>query len=48
MELKKTRECIRCRKFWDCKGKPSDKPCLHFEERERNDNEQVREQKGKS
>lgn len=29
----KTRECIRCEAFFDCKGKEKDKPCLHFKER---------------
>ena len=32
-DLVKTRECIRCRKFFECKGKPKDKPCVNFEER---------------
>ncbi len=31
--MKKTRECIKCEKFFECKGKDSDKPCLHFKER---------------
>lgn len=29
----KTRECIRCETFFDCEGKESKKPCLHFKAR---------------
>lgn len=48
MKLIKTRECIHCKKFFDCAGKETDKPCLHFDERERTDNEQVQESKDRS
>lgn len=30
-----TIECIRCETFFDCKGKGSKKPCLHFKDRNR-------------
>jgi hypothetical protein len=30
----KDKECIKCEKFFDCKGKPKGvKQCLNFEER---------------
>lgn len=29
----KDKECIRCKKFFECKGKETKNPCLHFEER---------------
>lgn len=29
----KDRECIRCEKFFDCKGKGKPTPCLNFQER---------------
>ena len=39
--MKKTRECIRCVKFFDCMGKDGDGPCLCFQERkEKNDGKQ--------
>jgi hypothetical protein len=31
----KDRECIHCKKFFECKGKESKNPCLHFEERKK-------------
>ena len=31
--MKKTRECIKCERFFECKGKDGDAPCLHFKER---------------
>ena len=31
----KTKECIQCKKFFECPGKVDDKPCLHFEERKK-------------
>lgn len=31
--LKKTRECIRCERLFECEGKPTEKACLHFKER---------------
>lgn len=31
----KNRECIKCKKFFECKGKVTNAPCLHFEEREK-------------
>lgn len=40
----KTRECIRCEKFFECNGKDTDKPCLFFKERTTNE---VQEQKSK-
>lgn len=27
------KECIRCERLFNCKGKEKDKPCLCFEER---------------
>ena len=32
----KDRECIKCERFFDCEGKPSSKPCLHYKERKDN------------
>lgn len=29
----KDRECIHCKKFWDCEGKPTRSPCVCFEKR---------------
>ena len=29
----KDKTCIKCVHFFNCKGKDSDKPCLHFKER---------------
>lgn len=29
----KDRDCINCVHIFDCKGKPSDKPCLNYEPR---------------
>lgn len=29
----KTKECIHCERFFECKGKEKDKPCLHYKER---------------
>ena len=29
-----SKECIKCEKMFDCVGKESDKPCLHFKERD--------------
>ena len=34
-KLIKEKECIRCGKFFDCKGKPKSKPCVNFEERKK-------------
>lgn len=31
-DLKKDKECIGCKHFFDCDGKPSDKPCINYEE----------------
>lgn len=36
----KTKECIHCERFFECKGKEKDKPCLHYKERRKN-NEKV-------
>lgn len=37
-EVLKDKECIKCEKFFDCKGKPKKvKQCLNFTER-KNDN----------
>jgi hypothetical protein len=33
VKLKKTKECIYCKRFFECKGKPSDKPCVNYEDR---------------
>lgn len=34
-ELKKDRECLHCKNFWDCEGKPrSTERCINFNERE--------------
>lgn len=29
----KSRECIHCKRIFDCNGKVTDKPCLLFEDR---------------
>lgn len=29
----KDRECIHCERFFDCAGKPTDRPCILFKER---------------
>lgn len=34
-EIMKTKECIQCKKFFECPGKVDDKPCLHFKERKK-------------
>lgn len=34
----KDKECIRCEKFFECKGKEKDKVCLHFKERKTAEN----------
>ena len=31
----KDKECMHCKKFFDCKGKNSDSPCVNFVERNR-------------
>ena len=36
-ELRKDRECIGCKRFFYCKGKPHGNPCLHKEEEKRSD-----------
>ena len=36
-KMKKTKECIKCEKFFECKGKDSENPCLHFKERKENE-----------
>lgn len=38
--MKKTRECIHCERFWECKGKEKDEPCLHYKERKENGSKQ--------
>lgn len=42
------RECIKCKKFFECEGKDSKKPCLFFEERkkENGDQQQAKREKG--
>lgn len=35
--MKKTRECIKCTRFFYCKGKEKDEPCVNFEERKTTD-----------
>lgn len=37
----KDRECIKCKKFFECKGKDKNTPCLHFEERKKGKNGKV-------
>ena len=32
--LKWTRECLHCKRFYKCKGRASNEPCLNYEERE--------------
>lgn len=34
-EYIKDRECIKCKRFFNCKGKDKKEPCLHFEERKK-------------
>lgn len=34
-ELRKDRNCIGCKRFFDCKGKPHGNPCLNKEEEKR-------------
>lgn len=43
----KDKECIKCKRFWNCNGKPKKEPCLHFVERKKKDDleQQVQEQK---
>lgn len=37
-KLVKDRECIHCKKFFECEGKPEkDKQCLQYEERKEDD-----------
>ncbi len=36
----KTKECIHCERFFECKGKENDKPCLHYKERKKNGGKQ--------
>lgn len=31
----KDRECINCKKFLTCKGKPTPEPCVNYEERKK-------------
>lgn len=33
----KDKECIRCKKFFECPGKPKDVICLNFTERKKKD-----------
>lgn len=34
MELKKDRECLHCKEFFECKGKPEEvKRCVNYTER---------------
>lgn len=40
----KDRECIHCEKFFDCKGKENNKPCLHYEERKAEKNGENQQQ----
>jgi hypothetical protein len=32
VKLIKDKECIHCRKFFECNGKPKNKPCVNLEE----------------
>lgn len=34
-ELIHDKECLHCKKFFDCKGKLKNKPCVNFEERKK-------------
>ena len=35
-KMVKDRECLKCEKFFDCKGKPKEiKQCLNFAERKK-------------
>ena len=38
IKLVKDRECIKCEKFFDCKGKPENKICIYFEQRKEKEN----------
>ena len=29
----KTKECIHCEKFFECQGKPDERPCVNFVDR---------------
>jgi hypothetical protein len=33
----KDKDCIYCKKFFECKGKDTKSPCLHFEDRRKKD-----------
>ena len=37
-KMKKTKECIKCEHFFECAGKDTDNPCLHFKERQEKKN----------
>ena len=38
-KLVKDRECIKCERLFDCKGKPENTKCVSFMERKENGNE---------
>lgn len=33
----KDKECIMCKHLFTCKGKPTEAPCVNFEERKKKD-----------
>lgn len=39
--MMKDKECLHCKKFFECKGKEKPKPCLHFEERKKKENGRI-------
>lgn len=41
------KECIKCEHLFDCPGKPTDRECLHFKERD-NERKQIRKQEDKA
>lgn len=32
----KDKECVGCKKLFDCKGKPSSEPCINYQPRDEN------------
>ena len=35
MEVTKDKSCIKCKRFFNCNGKPRGVKCLHFVERDK-------------
>ena len=40
-KLVKDRECIKCKHFFDCAGKPKGARCIKFEERQGKDDKDI-------